>query len=276
MLVPLVACLIPACVPDEKPERASPTSASAAATSTASTASKASPRPTPARRPRRATGTSPGAPAAGHAAAMKQAASDPLLEKKFTDDFERKEIGHDWRATSSKYAIDDGRLCVQGARNHPIWLARKLPDNARIEFDATTSSADGDIKAEYWGNGFGAAQGVSYNDASSYLTIFGGWKNRFHVLARIDEHARDRPEIAIDPSSDDLRARPVERDRKYHFKVERNDGKTVRWLVDDITILELADKHPLRGPGHDHFGFNDWDVRLCFDNLEITPLPPSG
>ena len=35
-----------------------------------------------------------------------------------------------------------------------------------------------------------AASGVSYNDATSYLTIFGGWKNTLHVLARINRKAR--------------------------------------------------------------------------------------
>jgi hypothetical protein len=79
--------------------------------------------------------------------------------------------------------------------------------------------------------------------------------------------------VRVDPSSDDIRARPVEANRKYHFKVERDDGRTVRWLVDDVEILSLPDSEPLSGPGHDHFGFNDWDVRVCFDNLKITPLP---
>jgi hypothetical protein len=30
---------------------------------------------------------------------------------------------------------------------------------------------------------------------------------------------------------------------------------------------------PLRGAGHDHFGFNNWQVKVCFDNLKIVPLP---
>jgi hypothetical protein len=61
-------------------------------------------------------------------------------------------------------------------------------------------------------------------------------------------------------------------DHFYHFKIERSDGKTVRYAVDDTEILSLVDKSPLSGPGHDHFGFNDWQVPVCFDNLSITPL----
>jgi hypothetical protein len=198
---------------------------------------------------------------------------DPVLTREFRDAFDRVQLGADWSTTSAEWRIEGGRLCVQNARNHPAWLRRRLPTNARIEFDATSSSPDGDMKAEYWGDGRSAAQTISYNAATSYLTIFGGWKNQFHVLARIDEHARNRPEVRIDDSSDDIRARRVEPNRAYHFKVMRDDGKTVRWYVDDIEILTYPDPEPLRSHGHDHFGFNDWEVRACFDNLVIVPLP---
>jgi hypothetical protein len=196
----------------------------------------------------------------------------PRIRDVFADSFERTEIGANWSTTSSAWRIDGGRLCGQGARNHPVWLRARIPTNARIEFEATSSSPHGDIKAEFWGDGKSSATSVSYTNASSYLTIFGGWRNQFHVLARIDEHAKDRPEIKLDPGATDLRARPVRPHQTYHFKVERSDGKTVRWFVDDIEILSLADPNPLKGAGHEHFGFNNWEVPLCFDNLKITPL----
>jgi hypothetical protein len=62
-------------------------------------------------------------------------------------------------------------------------------------------------------------------------------------------------------------------DRAYQFEVERRDGRTVRWRVDGVELLTYPDPQPLRGPGHEHFGFNDWQVRVCFDNLRVTPLP---
>jgi hypothetical protein len=197
---------------------------------------------------------------------------DPLLTAPFHDSFDRALLGKNWRATSSAWTIHDGKLCGRSARNHPVWLAHRLPANARIEFDALSTSADGDLKAEFWGDGRSAATGVSYEDATSYLTIFGGWKNRFHVLARKDEHAKDRKEITVDLEAEELRAQPVVANQSYHFKVERLDGKLLRWLVDDIEMLTYEDDEPLSGPGHEHFGFNDWEVRVCFDNLKITPL----
>ena len=239
-------------------------------------------------RPVRPTGSgAPSARAAGSAAptpsgarptarAAPPTAASPAnapIDKPFTDAFERPTLGPSWRPTKAVWRISGGRLCVRNARNHPVWLLKKLPVNARIEFDAVSESPEGDIKAEFWGDGKGAATGVSYNNATSYITIFGGWKNQFHVLARIDEHAKNRPEIRLSGSASDLRAQRVKQNQSYHFKVERNDGKTVRWFVDDIEILTLADPKPLKGEGHDHFAFNNWQVPVCFDNLQIVPLP---
>jgi len=205
-------------------------------------------------------------------AAQREAARDPQLKAVFSDNFDRTLLGNAWRATSAAWRMENGQLCVERGRNHPNWLRRRLPVNARIEFEATSHSAVGDIKAEFWGNGFGAASGSSYTDASSYLTIFGGWNNQFHVLARLDEHARDRPEIKLDPDSSELRTAKVRQAETYRFKIERSDGRTINWWVNDTLILGYTDKAPLSGAGHEHFAFNDWDAKLCFDNLTVTPL----
>ncbi len=211
-----------------------------------------------------------------------------ILRAPFADNFERTsplassgeggpswvDPGPDWVATApGVWHIDGGQLCGERARNRGIWLKRTLPINARIEFNATSTSPDGDLKAEYWGDGRSAATGMSYTNATSYLTIFGGWHNKFHVLARINEHGTDRKEITVDPASDDPRERPVVAGQHYHFKVERTDGRVVRWWIDGVEMLTYTDPSPLIGAGHDHFGFNDWDVRVCFDSVRVVPLP---
>lgn len=198
---------------------------------------------------------------------------DPALDGVFKDDFERPTLGPNWRITSGRWRIEGGRACVSGARNHPLWLKRRIPTNAVIEFDATSASDDGDLKAEFWGDGRSGATSISYNNATSYLTIWGGWKNRYHVLARIDEHAKDRKQIQIDPAASALPQKPVERDRSYHFRIERRDGRTVQWFVDGQPILTYPDPEPLKGAGHEHFGFNNWEVPVCFDNLSLEALP---
>jgi len=207
--------------------------------------------------------------AAGDAAALLAAADasavDPELEP----------IGPDWLVTLPSrraWRIENGKLCGQNARNHGVWLKRTLPVNARIEYDAISHSDEGDLKSEVWGDGTSAATNTSYTNATSYLAIFGGWKNQYHVLARINEHGSDRKEIKIDPKSDDPKEKPVMSDQQYHIRVERTDGKTVRFFVDDVEYLSYNDSVPLAGSGHDHVGFNEWLVKVCFDNVKVTPL----
>lgn len=184
-------------------------------------------------------------------------------------------LGPNWIATKGSkdaWRVEGGKLCVQNAHNHGVWLNRTLPVNARIEFEATPFTDDGDLKAEVWGDGVSYATGTSYTNATSYLAILGGWKNTLQVLARQNEHGTDRKEIKIDKDSDDARQRPVQKGQTYHFKIERNDGKTVRWSVDGVDFLSWADEKPLAGQGHDHFGFNEWEAKVCFDNVKVTPL----
>jgi hypothetical protein len=233
------------------------------------TSSDNGPTPPAAPKPRAAAQASAARPTARADAA--QPVSIPLGAG-FEDAFERPSLGTDWRVTGGDWRIEDGKLCGKSARNHPVWLARILPANVVIEFDAVSYSAEGDIKAEIFGDGASAASGVSYNDATSYLTIFGGWKNTFHVLARINEHASDRPEIRVTPGSDDERERPVSPGQVYHFRIERRDGKTISWWIGDALMFKFTDPQPLSGVGHDHFGFNDWEVRVCFDNVKVTPV----
>jgi len=186
---------------------------------------------------------------------------------------DRGNLGPNWvQIKTSAWKVANGKLCVDNAHNHGIWLNRTLPVNARIEFDATPFSEDGDVKAELWGDGLSYATGSSYTNATSYLTILGGWKNTLQVLARLNEHGPDRREIKIDKDSDDQRQRPVQKGQTYHFKIERTDGKTIRWSVDGVDFFSWNDPSPLAGQGHDRFGFNEWEAKVCFDNVKVTPL----
>jgi hypothetical protein len=184
------------------------------------------------------------------------------------------DLGPDWYAAhTNAWHIENGRLCGQGAKNHGVWLRKVLPINARIEFDAIALTDDGDLKGEVWGDGQSTATKDTYDNATSYLAILGGWHNTLHVLARINEHGEDRKAIHVDKTSDDPSQRPVARGQVYRFKIERTDGKTVKWSVNGVDYLSYADSAPLAGLGHDHFGFNDWEAKVCFDNVKVTPLP---
>jgi hypothetical protein len=182
-------------------------------------------------------------------------------------------LGPNWtQMKTNAWHVENGKLCVQNAHNHGVWLNRTLPVNARIEFDAYAYTDDGDLKAEVWGDGKSYATGTSYTNATSYLVILGGWKNTLQVLARLNEHGTDRKEIPIRKETDDPRERAVGRGQAYAFKIERTDGKTLRWSVNGVEYLTWNDPQPLAGQGHDHFGFNEWEAKVCFDNVKVTPL----
>lgn len=182
-------------------------------------------------------------------------------------------LGQDWSpARTNAWRIENGRLCAENAHNRGIWLNRTLPVNARIEFDAYALTDDGDLKAEVWGDGHSYATATSYTMATSYLVILGGWHNSIHALARLNEHGNDRKEIRVDKNSDDPREKPVVKGQRYQFKIERTDGKTIHVVVNDVEYFSWADPSPLAGQGHDHFGFNEWEAKVCFDNVKVTPL----
>lgn len=179
----------------------------------------------------------------------------------YSDDFGRGALGEAWKSTGANYRIQNGELVVDKAYNHPLWLTKPLPRDAVIELDAWSNDDLGDIKLEAWGDGKSYAQAASYT-ATSYVFIFGGWRNALSAIARMNEHGADR-RIRNDVK--------VEKGKKYHFKITRKGG-AIGWEIDGKPFLQMQDAQPLDGPDHAYLGFNDWEAELHFDNLKISPL----
>lgn len=182
--------------------------------------------------------------------------------KVFEDTFDRTDLGVDWGDTSSgRYKIVDGQLRVKGARNRPLWLKRKLPRNARVEFTARSESPAVDIKVEVYGDGRSFAKQASYT-ATSYVVILGGWNNSRSIIARMDEHGSDRQE----------RSSPKgEPGRTYKFSIVRKGG-LLSWFLDGEPFLEMDDAAPLEGVGHEHFAFNNWASEVFFDDFAVYDI----
>lgn len=187
----------------------------------------------------------------------------------FRDDFERDSLGSNYYATTQNYQLVNGALSAKGAFNHPLWLTKKLPRDVSIEFDCWSSSPDGDIKVEIFGDGQSHAatkKKVQYK-ATGYVAVMGGWGNSKSILARQDEHGT--PGAGLSERS----TPKVEVGKRYHWKLTRR-GNTLRWFVDDMEtpFLSLEDEQPLAGAGHDYFGVNNWESDSWFDNLSIQEL----
>lgn len=167
-------------------------------------------------------------------------------------------------ATGDGYHVEGGALSARGAHNHPLWLRKKLPRDVRIELDAWSSEARGDIKIEVFGDGRSYDPDGGRYTATGYEVIFGGWYNSRSILARLDEHGNDVVQ----------RTEPkVIANRRYHWRIERKRN-TLAWFVDDMTtpFLSYEDPRPLEGPGHEYLGVNNWETDTWFDNLVIAPL----
>jgi hypothetical protein len=186
----------------------------------------------------------------------------PPVTSPWTDDYARDVIGTNYYDTGGSYQIADGALSARGAHNHPLWLRKKLPRDVRIELTAWSNSPDGDIKVEVFGDGKSYDPNAGRYTATSYVIVFGGWKNSKSIIARMDEHGDDVVE----------RTTPrVELGRRYRWTITRQ-GRSLDWEIDGEPFLHLDDKQPLEGPGHEYFGFNDWESDAWFDDLVITPL----
>ncbi len=179
----------------------------------------------------------------------------------FKDDFDRKNLRDSWIDTGGGYSIVNGELRAQGARNRPLWLKQKLPRNARVEFTARSLSKSVDIKAELRGDGKSKAIEASYT-ATSYVVILGGWNNSRSIIARMNEHGKDRK------SRKDIKGVPG---KKYHFSIVRK-GSSFSWFLDERLFLEMDDSEPLEGPGHEYFAFNNWETEVYYDNLAVYKL----
>ena len=203
--------------------------------------------------------------ALGLAAAGCKVREQPPIVDRYGDLFDRGSIGADYNQTGSGYRIVDGALNARGAHNKPLWLAKKLPGNdVQIDFDAWSRSPDGDLKVEVFGDGRSYdADGNRYM-ATSYVLVFGAWKNSRSIITRRDEHGPDKVE----------RTTPrVVPDQRYHWRIVRR-GRVLDWYIDDMAtpFLHYDDPKPLTGAGHEYFGFGNWETDTYFDNLIIKRL----
>ena len=185
----------------------------------------------------------------------------------FSDDFEREELGENYRVAAADYGfkagtwvIEKGRLKGEKIHNAALWLKRELPKNVRVEFVAKAESNQGDVKSEIFGDGM--------THQSGYILIHGGWKNSTIAIARQYEHGEDRK---VDNRSCGVRSgrrQCVESGVDYHWAIERR-GSTLKWYLNGRLLLTYPDAHPIQGR---HFGFNNWEAPVTFDSLKIYSL----
>lgn len=147
---------------------------------------------------------------------------------------------------------ENGWIVGENVHNDALWLDAPVPLKSRVEFEVEALTPTGDIKVEIYGDG--------KKHQSGYVLIFGGWKNTLDVIARLDEHGKDRKER---PS------RKVETGRVYRMAIERREQGRLDWYVDDAWFMSYEDPKPLAGDGHTKFALNVWQAPVRFRNIRI-------
>jgi hypothetical protein len=179
-------------------------------------------------------------------------------ERVFFDDFERPELGASWTTTHRGWRIVDGSVFDENAKNAGLWLEHPLPERARVSFRARSGSMPagkpfpGDVKCEVFA--------TTAEHQAGYVLINGGWNNQLDVIARLDEHGKDRAE------------QPAERvlpDAWAQWDIVRVDG-SLYWFREGKLLMSYVDAEPIQGTV---FGFNNWASRVSFDDLAVYALP---
>jgi|GEM_PF-355442 len=187
----------------------------------------------------------------------------------FHDNFDRAEFGPKWRLQSREWRITDGGVTNTSARNKGAWLLEKLPQgDVRIEFSVVSSAFEktnkdgkkqlvfpGDIKCE--------AFNEEPTHQKGYIFIFGGWNNTVNRIARLEEHGTGPGAQVVDGKRFAAKA-----EQSYRMKIIRI-GNTMAWFADEQLLVQMTDGDLIRGA---HFGFNNWEAHLRFDNLAIYSL----
>ncbi len=162
------------------------------------------------------------------------------------------------------FAVDLTLMCnrqlvAENIHNAALWLTQPLPEKVRVEFTATALSDSGDVKSEIFGDGL--------THQSGYILIMGGWSNQLNIIARQDEHGEDRKRDGRCVVRNRRKA-CVDKGKRYHWAIERRDD-TVKWFVDGKLFLVFPDRFPIKGQ---HFGFNNWEAKVAFDDLKVFAL----
>ena len=180
-------------------------------------------------------------------------AAENVATVPYSDDFDREKLGEAWLPTGGHWVIDRGAVLTTGANNAPLFLKAQLPHDVVIEVDIISETSAVDAKIELMTDG--------HTHQSGYIFILGGWDNKFSVIARLDEHGRDRK--AKSPTG-------VQGKKEYHWRIEKKGG-ALRWYIDGKLYMTYDDPKPLQGPGHDRLAFSNWQNQLRYDNLRIWP-----
>lgn len=165
---------------------------------------------------------------------------------KFSDDFDRDEVGAEWDQVSGDWSAWEGWLAGRGE----ILCARRFAGNQRIEFDCRAKEDACDLSGLTMVGDGGLATGYFYGFGSEY--------NSYSKLMFEGQEVQ-RCEAVIEPG------------KVHHVVCQVEDGKLTH-IVDGQTIQEHVVENPLAGDGHEMIGLYAYTWGQ-FDNVRVYTRP---
>ena len=164
----------------------------------------------------------------------------------FSDDFNRTELGENWRSAHGNWTIKNRMLDHPDEKGHIVTNWRFTGD-VRLEYDAVTDSANPCDLSGVLNASFG-------QESSGYYFGFGGQSNTVSFLIARQEIV-DRADVLIVPG------------KRYHVICQR-EGKNITFTVDGKVIISHVHDKPIDKPGFDRVGLSVYSSGR-FDNVQI-------
>ncbi len=164
----------------------------------------------------------------------------------FSDNFDRTTLGDAWEVVSGAWSIQDGMLVASGDRDDNILLlARPMPGLQRIEFVAASTPPDWEKNPEGATLAICDLTALIHTSAEKplegYTVQFGSAFNTINAVRRQRALVVADRTIKVEPG-------------RFYTIVAEFDGQHMRLSIDGKTVLEVEEKDPLLGPGHDRMG----------------------
>jgi len=164
---------------------------------------------------------------------------------RFRDDFNRTELGENWRPVRGRWRLRNGMLCADDSAH--IVSAWRFTGDVRLEYDAVTD-------AERPCDLSGVLSAQLGREASGYYFGFGGQENKYSFLLVRGEIVK-RSDERIVPG------------RRYHVVCQR-EGKRITFAVNGKVIISYVHEKPITDPEYDRVGLSVYAPGR-FDNVRI-------
>jgi len=169
----------------------------------------------------------------------------------FEDNFNRKNLGNQWKQYSGLWEIKNNALTVEGTESF-IYFNIPITGNIRMEFDAwyqKNGKSPSDLGCFILGKSKSPYE-------TSYFFDFGAYENTRTKIERLATEIKSTWGLKIKPN------------KHYKIIVEHIDG-ILNFYINNKLVLSYTDFFPLIGEEHNTIGFYSWNGNQYYDNLKI-------